>query len=177
MKRILTFTALLTAASFANAAETAPDTGFFLAAGPSFGYFGNDFETSVGANLTVGIKLRNQHSIEFEASTFDSALDFWSSIDATFVPLLGKYRVPFTIDQKLTLSVAGVAGGMYEKLEGWYFDRTDGAFVVGAEAAIDYAVAERFNVGAGLTALYATETDITTGGVIALVSVRASYRF
>ncbi len=176
MKRILTFTALLTAASFANAAETAPDTGFFLAAGPSYGFFGDDFESTLGASLTVGVKLRNQHSIEFEASTFDSALD-WSSIDATFVPLLGKYRVPFTLDQKLTLSVAGVAGGMYEKLEGWYIDRTDGAFVIGAEAAIDYAVADRVNIGAGVTALYATETDITTDGTIALISVRATYRF
>jgi hypothetical protein len=177
MKRILTLVCILTAATLTHAAETARSAGFFAAAGPSFAYLGNDFETGAGANITLGVKLRNQHSLEFEASYFNSSLKGWWSIDAKFIPMLGKYRVPFAIDEKLTISVAGAAGGLYEKLDGAWTNRKDGAFLIGGEGAINYAISDRASIGAGITALFATSTDITTSGGITLFHIRASYRF
>ncbi len=94
-----------------------------------------------------------------------------------FIPLLGKYRVPIPVNEKISFSVAGVAGGMYEKLGSGFYHRKDGAFAAGGEAAVHMLVSKRVDISAGVTALYLTETDITTSGSIALVNLRATYRF
>jgi hypothetical protein len=170
---------MIVAAACASAQQTTSGVKFFARGGAVVGLLG-DFKTAVGPSVTVGLTLPFQHSVEFEASYFETEDEDFSWFKVEFMPLLAKYRIPFPITPKLTGSVALAAGAMIEKSDFygiWYYRERDTAFAGGVDAAIDYAVSERLSIGVGVTTLYLSESDITTDGSVALINARATLAF
>ncbi|HEY1110630.1 MAG TPA: hypothetical protein VGE76_18410 [Opitutaceae bacterium] len=164
-----------------SAAESASRTGWYAEAGPSVGFFGDDFKTAVGGSLGLGYRLQSsravEHAVELEVSTFRSEMEswWWWNDKVTFTPLLAKYKAEFPLGQarKWSLFVAPAIGTMFVK-HPWVKDT---AFAGGGEFGGAFRASDRVQLSLSGTSLYMSSTDITTKGSVGMLHLRAQFRF
>lgn len=176
---------LLTAATIASAQTSAPAhsrVGVYTQASAVLAFPG-DFDTAAGGALALGISLDRVHSLEAEVIHFKSSDN---GEDVEFTPILATYHYRLPVAPKWTLKLGGSVGATKLSGEwyffgpyfpGWWVSESDTALTYGASAGVSYAMTDRLSLDGTLKALRMEETDLTTAGGIALVSVGVNFRF
>ena len=142
---------------------------------------GSDFDSAVGGALALGVDLGTAQSVELEVTHFQTQAKNFSSAKFDFTPvMLGyKYRIPLT--PSLSLQVGASAGAMFEKARVayyyWGFSGSQTALAGAVQGGIAYAMSENVSLDLSAKVQYSTNTDITTSGSMAIISLGLKFRF
>ena len=163
-------------------AQTRTTGGMTFYAQPSVivAFPGSDFDSAVGGAIALGVDLGTAHSVELEVTHFETKAknNSWAKFDFTPVMVGYKYRIPLT--PSLSLQVGASAGAMFEKARlayYWGFSGSQTAFAGAVQSGIAYAMSENVSLDLSAKVQYSTNTNITTSGSMAIISLGLKFRF
>jgi len=163
-------------------AQTRTTGGMTFYAQPSVivAFPGSDFDSAVGGAIALGVDLGTAHSVELEVTHFETKAknNSWAKFDFTPVMVGYKYRIPLT--PSLSLQVGASAGAMFEKARlayYWGFSGSQTAFAGAVQSGIAYAMSENVSLDFSAKVQYSTNTNITTSGSMAIISLGLKFRF
>jgi Outer membrane protein beta-barrel domain len=142
---------------------------------------GSDFDAAVGGAIALGVDLNPTNSFELEVTHFQTqATNFsWAKFEFTPVMLGYKYRVPLT--RNLSWQVGASVGAMFEKASiayyYWGFSGNQTALAGALQTGIAYAFSENVSLDLGAKVQYSSNTDITTSGNMAMITLGLKCRF
>jgi hypothetical protein len=141
---------------------------------------GSDFDSAVGGALALGVNLNEVNSFELEVTHFQTQAkhNSWAKFEFTPVMVGYKYRIPLT--PNLSWQVGASAGAMFEKARiayYWGFRGSQTALAGAVQSGIAYAMSENVSLDLSAKVQYSANTNITTSGSMAIVSLGLKFRF
>ncbi len=142
---------------------------------------GSDFDSAVGGALALGVDLGTAHSFELEVTHFQTQAKNFSWVKFDFTPVMVGYKYHIPLAQNLSWQIGASVGAMFEKARiayyYWGFRGSQTALAGALQSGIAYAFSQNVSLDLGAKVQYSSNTDITTSGSMAMLSLGLKFRF